>query len=138
MHKEPNGRIKMGKTTITKKFEFCYGHCLPGHKGKCKFQHGHNSCLEIEIDNHHGVDTYKSMIMDFADLKAIVKDRIIDYLDHKNLNDLPEFQDKAPTAENIVDWIVFNLAQSVGSPLEFCLVRVRLYETPDSYAEWKA
>ena len=30
MHKEPNGRIKMGKTTITKKFEFCYGHCLPG------------------------------------------------------------------------------------------------------------
>lgn len=32
-----------GIVTITKKFDFCYGHCLPGYNGKCVNQHGHNS-----------------------------------------------------------------------------------------------
>lgn len=127
----------MGKVTITKKFEFCYGHHLPAYSGKCQHVHGHNSTLEIEIDNHHNVTTYPGMVMDFGDLKLVVKDRIVEYLDHKDLNSLPEFKDKAPTAENIVGWIVKNLT-SPDSPLQYCLVRVRVYETPDSYAEWNA
>jgi 6-pyruvoyltetrahydropterin/6-carboxytetrahydropterin synthase len=127
----------MGKVTITKKFEFCYGHYLPEYNGKCANAHGHNSTLEIEVDGHNSVNTYQGMVMDFGDLKKIVKERIVDYLDHKNLNDLPEFFDVAPTAENIVSFIVENLSQE-DSPLKFCLVRVRVYETPDSYAEWHA
>lgn len=127
----------MGKTTITKKFEFCYGHCLPGHKGKCKNFHGHNSTLEVEIDQTHRVETYQGMVMDFGDLKNIVKERIVDVLDHKYLNELPQFAVVNPTAENIVDWIVKELL-GIDSPLQYCLIRVRVYETPDSYAEWKA
>jgi len=127
----------MGKITITKKFDFCYGHRLPHYNGKCVNFHGHNSCLEIEIDNHHTVETYSGMVMDFNDIKKIVKERIIEELDHKNLNDLPQFEFITPTAENIVDWIVKNLL-AINSPLQYCLVRVRLYETADSYAEWKA
>ena len=127
----------MGKITITKKFDFCYGHHLPDYSGKCKNVHGHNSTLEIEIDNHHNVETYPGMVMDFGDLKKIVKEQIIDYLDHKNLNDLTEFQNQPPTAENIVAMIVAILTNDF-SPLQYCLVRVRVYETPDSYAEWNA
>lgn len=127
----------MGKVTITKRFEFCYGHFLPDYKGKCATQHGHNSTLEIEIDSHHNVCTYPGMIMDFGDLKSIVKDLVIDKLDHKNLNEFPEFALTAPTAENIVNWVVHTLT-SPESPLQFCLTRVRVYETADSYAEWRA
>ncbi|MDY0215093.1 MAG: 6-carboxytetrahydropterin synthase [Bacilli bacterium] len=127
----------MGKITITKRFEFCYGHHLPGYSGKCVNAHGHNSTLEIEIDNHHNVTTYPGMVMDFGDLKKIVKEQIIDYLDHKDLNTLTEFQNQPPTAENIVEMIV-GILTNAFSPLQYCLVRVRVYETPDSYAEWNA
>lgn len=127
----------MGMVTITKKFDFCYGHFLPNYQGKCATQHGHNSTLEIEIDSHHNVNTYAGMVMDFGDLKSIVKDLVIDKLDHKNLNDFPEFALTAPTAENIVSWVVQTLT-SPESPLKFCLVRVRVYETANSYSEWRA
>lgn len=127
----------MGKITITKKFDFCYGHFLPGYEGKCKHQHGHNSCLEVEIDSHHNVETYDGMVMDFGDLKSIVKDIIVEKIDHQNLNDLEPFKDANPTAENIVAWIV-SVLTSESSPLRYCLIRVRVYETPDSYSEWKA
>lgn len=127
----------MGKITITKKFEFCYGHHLPEYSGKCVNAHGHNSTLEIEIDNHHKVETYPGMVMDFGDLKKIVKEQIIDYLDHRDLNTLTEFQNQPPTAENIVQMIV-GILTNAFSPLQYCLVRVRVYETPDSYAEWNA
>lgn len=127
----------MGTITITKKFEFCYGHFLPSYDGKCANFHGHNSTLEVEVNDHNKVNTYNGMVMDFGDLKKIVKEKIIDVLDHKNLNDLPMFASAAPTAENIVTWIVRELTHE-DSPLRFCLVRVRVYETPDSYAEWNA
>ena len=127
----------MGKITITKKFEFCYGHFLPAYEGKCANFHGHNSTLEVEVDDHNKVNNYDGMVMDFGDLKKIVKEKIVDVLDHKNLNDLPMFASVAPTAENIVQWVVRELTHE-DSPLRFCLVRVRVYETPDSYAEWNA
>ena len=126
-----------GVVTITKKFDFCYGHRLPDYNGKCVNQHGHNSTLEVTIKDGHCLATYPGMVMDFSDLKKVVNDLIVEELDHKYLNDLPEFKDKAPTAENIVRWIVRRLSAD-DSPLKFCLMRVRVYETPDSYAEWNA
>lgn len=117
--------------SVCKRFEFCYGHYLPNYNGACANQHGHNSILEVEI--LEGVydegDIYSSMVIDFKELKKIVKEQVIDVLDHQNLNDFIFI----PTAENIVRFIVAELKKPFGD----YLIRVRVYETSDSYAEWK-
>jgi len=118
--------------SIVKKFEFCYGHQLPGHKGKCKNLHGHNSHLEVELvatETTENFRDYKDMIIDFGDFKKLVKETIIDKLDHQYLNDIIS----NPVAENIVMWIVQELRNVFGNSL----VRVRVSETSNSYSEWK-
>ena len=119
--------------SVTKKFDFCYGHHLPGHKGKCKFQHGHNSVLEVELISTNITSQlcdYDGMIIDFGDMKRLVNKTVIDKLDHQYLNDLIE----TPTAENLVKWVVQELENVFG----YSLQRVRIYETPTSYAEWRS
>lgn len=121
--------------TVTKIFEFAYAHYLPGYEGKCKLMHGHTGILEIEVSGPQTIsdrdfaEVYDGMIIDFSDLKKIITDSIISKLDHSLINDILAI----PTAENIVDWIVGKLHPIFLEHLE----RVRLYETPSSYAEWR-
>lgn len=128
--------------SVTKKFEFCYGHRLPGHNGKCCNIHGHNATLEVEIgksialmQNEFGVDrqTYKGMIIDFGDLKSFVKHNIVDVVDHQLLNDVIPSKFLPPTAENMCRWVWFVLDHKMG--IGDFIKRIRIYETPDSYAE---
>jgi 6-pyruvoyltetrahydropterin/6-carboxytetrahydropterin synthase len=130
--------------TVTRIFEFAYAHFLEGHKGKCCQLHGHNGILEVEVaPNTFGMlNSYNkqckeghleplenSMVMDFGDLKK-VQEHVIEYLDHKCLNEIFCFH---PTAENMCLWIVETLQQHpVGR-----VMRVRIWETRNSYAEWK-
>ena len=131
--------------TVTKRFEFCYGHYLPGYDGKCQNQHGHNSILEVEVWGMGQLpEPPEGMICDFSVLKKIVEQNIISELDHKPINELllPDDTEyiynkfvtmvRMPTAENIVGWIVSVLQEDFKLDLK----RVRFYETPDSYAEW--
>lgn len=112
--------------TVTKRFEFCYSHFLPAHQGKCKELHGHNGILEVEVTGR--VDPSTGMIIDFGNLK-IALERVLEKLDHKHLNKIIE----NPTAENILLWLVGEL----GYYHNLTLVRLRLYETRDNWAEWK-
>jgi 6-pyruvoyltetrahydropterin/6-carboxytetrahydropterin synthase len=118
--------------TVCRSFNFCYGHFLPNYPGKCKNQHGHNSILEVEVDGCEGDfgKGYEGMILDFSILKKIVETKVIEEFDHQNINSIME----CPTAENMVMWVVSQLEQT---PLEGHLLRVRIYETPNSYAEWR-
>ena len=80
---------------ITKRFEFSYAHILPNHSGKCKRLHGHNGVLEVTVSGEpHGDETYEGvrpprsdegMVIDFGDLKQIVKDVVVDQWDHRFL-----------------------------------------------------
>jgi len=127
--------------TVTKKFSFDAAHWLPEYNGKCKNNHGHLFCGEIEVNgwerNVQLATTEKyqsiynwSIVCDFSILKKFIKEYIVDKLDHTAINDLIEI----PTAENIVHWIK---EQFTKYSKEKYLVRIRLYETPDSYAEWR-
>jgi 6-pyruvoyltetrahydropterin/6-carboxytetrahydropterin synthase len=74
--------------------------------------------------------------MDFGDLKKIINAEIIDLFDHANLNteiDFSGMPGEAPTAENMVIWISERLRKVFRQDL----IRVRVYETPDSFAEWR-
>lgn len=122
--------------SVTKKFSFCYGHFLPDYEGKCANQHGHNAELEVEVmegsvlKDHISSNT--NMILDFSLFKEIVDKKVIQILDHKNLNDTPF---PYPTVENIVLWIRDALEHSF--PPSILLIRVRVTETPTSWAEWR-
>lgn len=118
------------RVTITKKFEFEAAHRLPKHKGICANVHGHTYKLEVEVEREDKQMNEEGMIVDFSILKQLVNVNIIELMDHKYLNDI--FED--PTAENMVFWI-FNKLKGVFLDHNMCLVRVRLYETSNSYAE---
>lgn len=121
----------MPKMTVTKKFEFSYAHFLPEYSGKCKHMHGHNAVLEVEVSGPPiGIGkVYDTMVVDFGDLKDLVRIEILDVLDHKLLNEILEI----PTAESMVIWIWERLQIVFGEELQ----RVRVFETSDSYAEIK-
>ena len=118
------------KLTATRIFEFDYAHWLPEYHGKCVNLHGHRGVLEVEVEKSNGIpSSYPSMVIDFNELDKIVKENVIKYLDHRCVNDFISI----PTAENMVEWIVKKLQKIFGGSL----VRVRLYETPKSYIEWR-
>lgn len=119
--------------TVTKRFSFCYGHRLPNYDGKCVNYHGHNSEVEVEVSGRDKT-SYTTMIMDFSKLKALINP-IIERLDHKDLTGLEPFGGEPPTAETICQWMAMRIKEVLpeGTNLE----RLRVSETPDSWAEWK-
>ena len=118
--------------SITKIFKFDAAHYLPFHKGLCKNLHGHGYRLEVEVTGEvkaAGGPT-AGMIMDFGYLKEKVAP-ILEKLDHHSLNDI--FAN--PTAEIMAEWIASRLKESLPPWVD--LVRIRLWETENCYAEWR-
>lgn len=121
--------------TVTKIAEFHYAHYLPDYDGCCSKMHGHTGIIEVEVRYSSVIDdknlsTYNGFIIDFSDLKEIIQQEVIDEFDHALLNDV---LNETPTAENMVQYAVHKLYKKLGSSL----IRVRIYETSTSYAEWK-
>ena len=136
---------------ITKEFKFEMAHALYGYDGLCANIHGHSYKLWVtvkgEVKNENG-HTKDGMLMDFTDLKSIVKPEIVDKYDHSlvlNANsphadlDLSAFNkvyylDYQPTSENLVlDFANFIKEQL---PDGVVLLKVVLSETASSFAEW--
>ena len=141
----------MAKVRITKEFKFEMAHALYGYDGLCANIHGHSYRLwvtvrgDVKKENKHIKD---GMVIDFTDLKSIIKPTIIKKYDHSlvlNANsphanlDLSAF-DKVyylpyqPTSENLVS----DFANSITSllPENVELLKVVLSETVSSFAEW--
>lgn len=100
--------------------EFDAAHCLPGYDGKCAQVHGHT--YEVEVVLEGPVDEETGFLLDFYDLKRILKS-VLDELDHRDLNGiLPN-----PTAEKIAEYIKAGLEKRLlDSPAR--LVSVKLWE----------
>lgn len=119
--------------TITKRFKFEASHFLPNHEGKCGRFHGHSYKLYVTVTGRiHNKGSNAGMIMDFSELKDIVNEYVINPFDHSDLNDF--FNN--PTAELIVDYIG-KLLFTILKEKDIALVSVKLWETEDSYAEYK-
>lgn len=117
--------------TVTKHFGFEACHHLPYYEGACHNVHGHSYKLDVTVGGQVIKDGPKQgMIIDFKDLKKIVKENVVDKLDHSDLN---EFYAN-PTAELMVPDIAYSIMQKL--PKEVYLVSVKLWETEDSYAEY--
>jgi 6-pyruvoyltetrahydropterin/6-carboxytetrahydropterin synthase len=118
---------------VTKIFHFESAHHLPGHSGKCAHLHGHSYRLEVTvrgpIKDVPGASDH-GMVMDFGDLSHIVKNSVIERLDHRDLNEVTGLH---TTAENLVHWI-WNELTNHGLP-QALLYRIRLWETESGYVE---
>ncbi|WP_438448676.1 6-carboxytetrahydropterin synthase QueD [Gorillibacterium sp. sgz5001074] len=117
---------------VSKEFTFDSAHHLHAYEGKCKNLHGHTYRLQVIL---LGKTDERGLTLDFSDIKRIVKERIIDRLDHQYLNEaLPPMN---TTAENMVVWIYEELHRGLveeGIYPGVKLEEVRLWETPTSYA----
>jgi 6-pyruvoyltetrahydropterin/6-carboxytetrahydropterin synthase len=130
---------------VTKRIEFCYGHRLLDYDGVCKHPHGHNAVAEIDVRTDE-LDR-RNMVADFSDIKRLVKGWIDRELDHKMvlrhddplvapLRALGEpifLVDSNPTVERLAK-LIFDYATSQSLPV----VRVTVWETPTSFAEYRA
>jgi len=120
------------KTSITKEITFDSAHHLGnGYKGKCANVHGHTYHLFITITLREGatLDEF-GFIMDFSKLKEIWEYNFALRFDHQDLNiTVPQ-----PTAENIARKLFEEMRLFIDNE-SFFLERLKLYETPTSYAE---
>ena len=143
------------RVRVTKEFNFEMAHALWEYDGLCKNVHGHSYKLfvtVIGIPIADESDVKEGMVIDFGDLKRIVKPMIVDKFDHsvvlnkkapsEHLKTLsPMFDrihllDYQPTCENMV--IDFAMQIKEKLPKNVDLVSVKLYETATSFAEWFA
>jgi len=145
----------MAKIRITKMYDFEMAHVLKDYDGPCRNIHGHSYKLFVTITGTPINDPdspKKGMVMDFKDLKAIVKTRIVNRFDHalvinsetdpamiesmkKHMENVIQV-DYQPTCENLVA----DFAGIIKSllPDHVQLHNLRLWETATSYSEWFA
>ncbi len=130
---------------VTREIHFCYGHRLLNYEGKCRYLHGHNGRAVITVESAE-LD-HRGMVMDFSDIKRVVASWIDAELDHrmilhredpvvpylKNLGEPMHLIDENPTAETIAR-LIFNFTASQGFPV----TQVQLWETPNSFATYRA
>lgn len=111
---------------IRKHFRFEAAHVLPHHPGKCSRMHGHSYRLDVAIRGPVQTDgPARGMIEDFDKIKRIVREHVVDILDHNTLNDLID----NPTAEHIIMWIWRKLENHLSG-----LDELTLWETATSCA----
>jgi 6-pyruvoyltetrahydropterin/6-carboxytetrahydropterin synthase len=146
----------MSNIRITKEFSFETGHALYGYDGKCKNVHGHSYKLSVTVIGVPISDKSNvkfGMVIDFSDLKKIVKEEIVDHFDHATVfnETTPHIElanelisrghhvilvDYQPTSENMV----VDFAQKIKNrlPISVTLHSLKLQETDTSFAQWFA
>jgi len=141
---------------ITRRLEFDAGHRIPNHASQCRHLHGHRYAIEITLSGevvHIEGAADQGMVMDFSDVKTIANAVLVNQWDHAFLvyegdravvgflASLPEHKTVVlpvvPTAENLAAeaFRILDAAylDSYGNQLR--LQRVRLYETPNNWAD---
>ncbi len=146
----------MGNIRITKQFSFETGHALYGYDGKCRNVHGHSYKLSVTVIGQPITDNTNvkfGMVIDFSDLKNIVKDEIVNVFDHatvfnkntphvelaKELEDRGHhvlLVDYQPTSEMMVIDFAKKIQQHLSENIK--LHSLKLQETATSFAEWYA
>ncbi|ARP95442.1 6-carboxytetrahydropterin synthase QueD [Bordetella genomosp. 13] len=145
--------------SVTRRLEFDAGHRIPDHRSQCRNLHGHRYVLEVtlcgDIVQAPGASD-NGMLMDFSEIKSIAQTHVVNVWDHAFLvyagdtavrgflDTLPGHKtvvlDRIPTVENLAAIAFETLSPHYrghyGHALR--LQRVRLYETPNCWADCDA
>jgi len=146
----------MSNIRITKRFSFETGHALYGYDGKCRNVHGHSYKLSVTVIGTPISDRENvkfGMVIDFGDLKKIVKEEIVDVFDHatvfnKNTPHVELANELSTRGHNVLlvdyqptsEMMVIDFAQKINQrlPINISLFSLKLQETDTSFAEWYA
>ena len=109
--------------------KFDAAHCLRGYPGNCERLHGHTYKAQVFILSRDLDDL--GMAIDFRRIRSVLRD-IIGELDHSFINDLPEFSQTNPTAENLARYVYEKMKQEFSGLLR----RVTIWETDSSAASY--
>lgn len=145
----------MSKIRVTKEFSFETAHALWNYDGPCRNVHGHSYRLFVTVAGEpldEPGNPKNGMVMDFGDMKKLVKKEVVDVFDHsvvisrmggddrlaalKKMFGNVLLVDYQPTCENLILDIAGRIKPLL--PAGICLHKLRLYETAKSYAEWFA
>jgi 6-pyruvoyltetrahydropterin/6-carboxytetrahydropterin synthase len=140
---------------ITREFSFEMAHALLNHDGPCRNVHGHSYRLFVTVSGkpvHARSDPGNGMVMDFDDLKEIVRKEIISVFDHsliiskyydeekkmllRGMFENLILADYQPTCENLIADFAERIKKQLPPGIK--LHSLKLYETANSYAEWFA
>jgi len=140
---------------VTKEFSFEMAHALWNYDGPCRNVHGHSYHLFVTLSgvpNEDPGNPKNGMVIDFTDLKNIVKEKIVNVFDHaivmsrqfeKGKSEMftkmfgnTVLVDYQPTCENLVSDFAVRIAPYL--PAGVYLHSLKLYETATSFAEWYA
>lgn len=135
------GDVKM--ISVTQAFEFSAAHRLfcadltavrnQEVFGKCSNPHGHGHNYQLEVTLTGEPDAHSGVLIEIPRFEQTVNERVITRFDHKHLNlDCPEFAELNPSVENITA-VIWKLLDGAFAPAR--LSRVRVWETPKTYAE---
>ena len=146
----------MKKVRLTKEFTFETGHALYGYDGKCRNVHGHSYKLAVTVIGSPINDSNNvkhGMVIDFTDLKKIVKEEIVDPFDHatvfnKNTPHVELAQELRERGHEVIladyqptsEMMILDFADKIKNrlPQNIELFSLWLRETETSYAEWHA
>ena len=142
----------MSRVRVTKEFSFDMAHALKDYKGKCENIHGHTYHLAVTIIGEVIRENTPrlGMVLDFGDVKKVVREHIVDVFDHVLvLNETDSRKDSVsaidtkliltpyqPTAENLLLDFVNRIKTRLPAGVK--LHSMKLRETATSYAEWFA
>lgn len=106
--------------------------------GRCANRngHGHNYTLEVTVAGEP--DPVTGFVVDLKWLKDVIEREVMDAWDHRHLNlEVPEFARAVPTTENLAIAAWRRLEPAVTAARGARLSRVRIYETPEIFAEFR-
>jgi len=114
---------------------FAAGHALRNYKGKCENVHGHNFRVQVVIEGERLDET--GLLVDFIDVKDAMR-AVIDRLDHVFLNDIPPFEVKNPSAENIAEYFYEEMSRRLAAtPVPIRIREVKVWETDIQSATYR-
>ena len=137
--------------SVTKIVHFEMAHALHGYTGACKNIHGHSYELQVTVTDKKAINEYipaPGFIVDFKELKQCINKNLLQIFDHtlllstaylsnhptlRNQENLLEWKTE-PTAENLLLFMKQQLLKNLPSGIR--LIKLKLFETKDSYAEW--
>jgi len=122
----------LSKEENIKTFHKC---CLYKEEG-VEEPHGHTYHLEVAVTGFISEET--GYVIDFKDLKLILKEGVIENLDHRLINNITWFKEnnKLATVENILHYVWEEIQSKIDSirPNKAWLYEIKMYETPTSFA----
>ncbi len=111
---------------------FAAGHALRGYRGKCENVHGHNYRVQLTIEGAE-LDSI-GLLVDFVEVKKRIRG-VVEYLDHRFINDLPPFDTLNPSAENMAKYFYDEIGAGLKGGAR--LGRVTIWETDITSATYR-